>query len=98
MNAPELAKRARALPNRFADRLTAQDLDNIKDTASGGEWTEEVDELLATLQHNDQAITSEERDELQAVLDALKKPDGTFDVPEDAPSPQDRLNALTIVD
>jgi hypothetical protein len=98
MNTSELAKRARALPDRFADRLDPGDLENIKNTAGGGEWTEEVDELLASLQQCDAPVTAEERDELQAVLDAIRKPDGTFDVPEDFESPQDRLNTLRVAD
>jgi hypothetical protein len=98
VNASELAERAPALPDRFSDRLDPKDLTSIRRIASGGEWTEEIDLLLACLQHDKITITTAEREELQAVLDAIKKPDGTFDVPEDAPSPQDRLNALRILD
>lgn len=98
MNASELAERARALPDRFTDRLEPTDLASIRRIASGGEWTEEIDLLLACLQHDEVAITTEERDDLQAVLDAIRKPDGTFDVPEDFESPQDRLNTLRVAD
>lgn len=96
MDEYELADRAHALPDRFADRIEAQDLAHIRSAARGGEWTEEVDNLLACLQNAGRSITADERDELQAVLDALRTSDGAFDVPEGAQSPQDRLDALSV--
>jgi hypothetical protein len=98
VNASELAERARALPDRFSDRLDPKDLTSVQRIASGGEWIEEVDLLLACLQHDKIPITAAEREELQAVLDALKAPDESFDVPEDSESPQERLDALRVTD
>lgn len=96
MDEHELADRAHALPDRFADRIEASDLAHIRSAARGGEWTEEVDNLLACLQNGGRSITTDERDEIQAVLDALKAPDGAFDVPAGSQTPQDRLNTLNV--
>jgi hypothetical protein len=71
MEDKELARRAYALPDRFADRLDPKDLANIREYADVGEWGEEIEELLASLRHDDRAITTAEHEEIQALLDAM---------------------------
>jgi hypothetical protein len=72
VDASEVAKRSRALPARFADRLEPNDLEDIRAATSGGEWDEEIDNLLACLHNGGQTITSEERDDLRALLDHIR--------------------------
>jgi hypothetical protein len=83
MDAYELTARAHALPDAFADRLTAADLADVRDCAEAGEWGEEVDLLLAPLRGRGQVITTAERCELMALLEAMGMPT----------DPVDRLNA-----
>jgi hypothetical protein len=92
----ELAKRAEALPGLFADRLSAKTLASIREYANVGEWTEEVDLLLAALQRSGSTITAQECRELQTIVNEIRKPDGGFDVPDEAESPQDRLDSLGV--
>lgn len=79
MEDKELAQRAYALPDRFADRLSSKDLANIREYASVGEWSEEIEELLACLLHDARTITVAERKELQALLDAMDEPPEILD-------------------
>jgi hypothetical protein len=83
MDAYELAARAHALPDAFADRLTPADLADVRGCAKAGEWGEEVDLLLASLRGRGQVITTAERYELIALLEAMDMP----------PDPVDRLTA-----
>jgi hypothetical protein len=75
----ELARRAYALPDRFADRLSPKDLANIREYASVGEWGEEIEELLACLQQDAHTITAAEREEIQSLLDAMDEPPDLLD-------------------
>ncbi|GAB3971499.1 hypothetical protein GCM10029978_046800 [Actinoallomurus acanthiterrae] len=67
----ELAARMRALPGRFADRLSASALARINVAARSGRWEEAVDELLTCLRARAEAITDAERGELREVMAAL---------------------------
>jgi hypothetical protein len=67
----ELAQRAHALPNRFADRLDPADLATVREYAEVGEWGEEVDLLLACLSAARRPVTASEREELVALLEAM---------------------------
>jgi hypothetical protein len=67
----ELAKRAYALPDRFADRLDPADLATVREYAEAGEWGEEVDLLLACLGAARHGVTGAERAELVALLGAM---------------------------
>ena len=74
MDSYELAKRAYALPSRFADRLDPADLATVREYAEVGEWGEEIDLLLAALSATRQPVTSAEREELVALLEAMGLP------------------------
>jgi hypothetical protein len=71
MEDDELARRAYALPDRFKDRLSARTFEHVRSAARAGEWDEEIDILLAGLQKNESTISAAERDETQALLDAM---------------------------
>ena len=79
MDEYELAKRAYALPARFADRVNPADLATIREYAEVGEWGEEVDLLLACLGSARHSVTAEERGELVALLDAMGWPSTPVD-------------------
>jgi hypothetical protein len=57
-----------ALPERFADRPPASDLDGLRSMACGGEWDELLDLLVQALRHTQAPVSSEERDQLRAAL------------------------------
>jgi hypothetical protein len=67
----ELAATMRALPGRFADRLSASALERITGAAAAGQWEEAVEELITALHTRAKAVTDQERDELHAVLAAM---------------------------
>jgi hypothetical protein len=67
----ELAQRAHALPDRFADRLDPADLATVREYAEVGEWGEEIDLLLACLRAAQRPVTPPERAELIALLEAM---------------------------
>ena len=69
-----LAATVRALPGRFADRLSGPSLERITGAAASGQWEDAVDDLLTTLCVRGEAITGEERADLRAVLMALNMP------------------------
>jgi hypothetical protein len=71
----ELAATMRALPGRFADRLSSYALERITGAAAAGRWEEAVDELITALHTRAEAVTNQERDELRAVL-AVMNMDG----------------------
>ncbi len=74
MDEYELAERAHALPDRFADRLEPGDLATVRQYADVGEWGEEIDLLLATLSATRQPITTAERSDLLVLLKAMGLP------------------------
>jgi thioredoxin-like negative regulator of GroEL len=71
MDAYELAERAHALPDRFADRLEPADLATVREYAEVGEWGEEIDLLLASLRASQRPVAAEERSELVSLLEAM---------------------------
>lgn len=85
MDRSELSRRAKALPDRFADRLDPTGLRHIREDLGGGEWGEGLDNLLAGLAKAAALITHEEHEELAELLAAI----GMH---------TDRLDALTIED
>jgi len=70
----KLAEQTNHLPELFADRLTASDMDNLRSTAGGGEWGLMLDELLASLRVRQTPITATEMDELRSVLSGWSLP------------------------
>jgi hypothetical protein len=74
MTETEIIERAETLPERFADRVTDSTLWSIKRMRGGGEYGELTIELAASLAANSTPVTSEERDELRALLEAMNMP------------------------
>lgn len=74
MTETEIIEQAEALPDRFADRLTESALWSIKRMRGGGEYGLLTIELSASLAAHNTPVTSEERDELRALLEAMGMP------------------------
>jgi hypothetical protein len=74
MDAHEIARRGRALPDQFAARLPARTLAGLRLMAEGGEYGELVIELAATLVKTEAAVTAAEQRELLALLQATGQP------------------------
>jgi len=74
MDEYEIARRASSLPHRFADRIPQQTLEIIELMDDGGEYGELTIELAASLAAHKAPVTSEERDELHALLEAMGMP------------------------
>jgi hypothetical protein len=70
----EVIERAKALPDRYTNRVRPQDLDGMRSMSDGGEWQELVDLLIASLAMTQAAVTSSERDELRLLLEAMDLP------------------------
>ena len=68
MTESELATLTAGLPERFADRLPAPDLDGLRSMARGGEWDELLDLLVHALQQTQVPVSGEERDQLRTAL------------------------------
>lgn len=68
MTEAELARLTAGLPERFADRLPAPDLEGLRSMARGGEWDELLDLLVQALQQTRAPVSGEERDQLRAAL------------------------------
>jgi Bacterial EndoU nuclease len=64
----QLAEAMKLLPSRFADRLETDDLEALRMMADVGEWAEEVNLLVATLAHEQRAVTDHERCDLTYLL------------------------------
>jgi hypothetical protein len=79
MNEADLAARTALLPELFAGRLPDSALDGIRSMASGGEWDELLDLLLAALTQTGAVVTAEERDQLRAVLTGWGLPTSVVD-------------------
>lgn len=75
----ELAARTKRLPDRFANRVRSADLEGLRSMASGGEWGELLDLLIAALQYRGSAITASERDELRDLLTSWGLATGQLD-------------------
>lgn len=74
MDKYEIARRASALPRRFADRIPRDTLETIELMDGGGEYGELTIELAASLAANKAPVTPDERDELRALLEAMNMP------------------------
>jgi hypothetical protein len=74
MDEYEMAERAYALPDKFADRLGPDDLVSVRQYADVGEWGEEIDLLLAALTATRQPVTAAERSDLLILLKAMGLP------------------------
>jgi hypothetical protein len=74
MDQNEIARRASSLPARFADRIPAQTLEIIRLMDGGGEYGELTIELAASLAAEHAPVTAAERDELRALLEAMRMP------------------------
>jgi hypothetical protein len=74
MTETEIIERAETLPERFADRVTKSTLWSIKRMRGGGEYGEMTIELAASLAAHKTPVTPEERDELLALLEAMRMP------------------------
>ena len=74
MNAHEIARRASALPDRFANRLPDDTLVGLRLMEEGGEYGELAIELTATLVKTGATVSAAERHELRALLEATGMP------------------------
>jgi hypothetical protein len=74
MDRYEVARRASALPARFADRVPPDTLESIQLMNEGGEYGELTIELAASLAAHNTPVTAAERDELLALLEATDMP------------------------
>ena len=79
MDEAEFVTAMKELPERYAGRLPEQHLDGVRSMAEGGEWGEEIDNIRASLEQSQQPVTSAERDELAALLDAMGEPTDALD-------------------
>ena len=74
MDRYEVARRASALPVRFADRIPPDTLESIQLMNEGGEYGELTIELAASLAAHNTPVTAAERDELLELLEATDMP------------------------
>jgi hypothetical protein len=74
MTEDEIIERAEALPDRFADRVSESTLWSIKRMRGGGEYGELTIELAASLAAQHAPVSAAERDELRALLEAMRMP------------------------
>lgn len=79
MDEHEIARRASALPDRFAARLSASKLAGLNAMKRGGEHGELAIELAATLARSGAKVSSAEREELRALLEATGMPTSPVD-------------------
>jgi hypothetical protein len=74
VDASEVIRRVKALPDRYAGRVRPDDLDGMRSMAGGGEWRELTELLVASLNVTQAAVTVDERDELRSLLEAMGVP------------------------
>jgi hypothetical protein len=74
MDEHEIARRASSLPQRFGGRIPQNTLDILNLMDGGGEYGELTIELAASLAAHKTPVTPDERDELQALLEAMHMP------------------------
>ena len=79
MNAHEIARRASALPARFADRVPEDTLKGLRLMEEGGEYGELTVELAATLAQTRAVVSRGEQRELRELLAATDMPAGLAD-------------------
>jgi hypothetical protein len=80
MDQSEIARRASALPDRFAARVPPETLESLRLMDEGGEYGELTIELAATLAKTKAAVSIAERDELLALLEAMTMPTNPIDM------------------
>ncbi|HEY3952783.1 MAG TPA: hypothetical protein VGM53_05365 [Streptosporangiaceae bacterium] len=76
MTETELATLTAGLPERFADRLPAPELDGLRSMARSGEWDELLDLLVQALRQTQAPVSGEERDQLRAAFTGWGMPTG----------------------
>lgn len=76
VNESEVIEHTEALPDHYADRVRPEDLGGMRSMADGGEWQELVDLLIASLTLTQAPITTDERDELRSLAEAMDLPTG----------------------
>jgi hypothetical protein len=74
MDEHEIARRASALPDQFATRLSAGKLAGLKTMERGGEYGELAIELAATLAKTGAKVSRAEQRELRTLLEATGMP------------------------
>jgi hypothetical protein len=79
MDADEIARRGRVLPDQFATRLPAQTLAGLRLMAEGGEYGELAIELTATLVKSKALVSAAEQRELRTLLQATGLPSHPVD-------------------
>ncbi|MGH3730611.1 MAG: DUF6189 family protein [Micromonosporaceae bacterium] len=62
------------LPDRFADRIPAEPLSCVRCPAEAGEWRIALEELIACLRHFDVAVTADERQLLDTLVEVMRLP------------------------
>jgi hypothetical protein len=79
MNESEFVIAMKSLPVRYADRVSAQDLEGLQLMAQGGEWGEEIGLLVACLAGTQQPISDQERHELRQLLERMELSTGPLE-------------------
>jgi len=74
MNTHEIARRASALPDQFATRLSEDTLAGLRLMEEGGEFVELAIELAATLVKAGATVSAAEQRELRGLLEATGMP------------------------
>jgi hypothetical protein len=64
----------RALPGRFASRISASTLRRVTDAAAAGQWEDALEHLMIALHARAAVVTQTEHEELCGVLEALNMP------------------------
>jgi hypothetical protein len=70
----DLAEAMRGLPGRYVDRISARTVDKITRYAAAGQWERAVHDLITALHARAEAVTTTEREDLLAVVNALNLP------------------------
>lgn len=79
MDLQEIARRASALPARFADRIPAETMEGLQLMEEGGEYGELTAELAATLAKAGTIVAPDERQALRELLVATGMPTSPAD-------------------
>src|SRR5262249_30792428 len=74
MDEYEIARRASDLPQKFADRIPSETLEIIGLMDDGGEYGELIPELVESLAADKTPGTTDARDELWGLLEAMGMP------------------------
>jgi hypothetical protein len=79
MDEYEVAQLASALPDRFAARVSADTLQDLRLMDEGGEYGELTIELTSALANAGTAVSADEQRELRALLEATGMPTDPVD-------------------